>query len=98
MLVYVNVIDIFIAFDPSLQGEKIRKTKPNRKASGPQRDKKLRRLKKSGLNNILKNQSIGLRRLFRYLWQVIDFYEPATFDMLTILTTMLFLLKKLLLL
>ncbi len=32
----------------SLQGEKIKKTRPIRKSGGIQRDKKLRRLKKSG--------------------------------------------------
>ena len=82
----------------SLQEQRIRKTKPIRKSGGPQRDKKLRRLKKSGRDNKFKNQSVGLGRLSRYLPPVIDFYEFPTFDTLALLSIVLILLKKLLLL
>ena len=76
-----------------LQKEKIKKSRPIRKYVGPQRDKILRRLKKGG-----RNQSLGIKRLFAYLPRVINFYGQTTFDTLALLTTVLFLLKKLLLL
>lgn len=76
-----------------LQKEKIKKSRPIRKYVGPQRDKILRRLKKGG-----RNQSLGIKRLFGYLPRVINFYGQTTFDTLALLTTVLFLLKKLLLL
>jgi hypothetical protein len=82
----------------SLQKEKIKKSKPIRRYCGPQRDKKLRRLKKGGRIHVSRNQSLGLKRLFGYLPRVFNFYGKTTFDTLALLTTVLFLLKKLLLL
>jgi hypothetical protein len=81
-----------------LQKEKIKKSRPVRKYGGPQRDKILRRLKKVGRNHVSRNQSLGLKRLFGYLSRIINFYGQTTFDTLALLTTVLFLLKKLLLL
>ena len=78
-----------------LQKEKIKKSKPIRKYVGPQRDKILRRLKKGGRNDVSRNQSLGIKRLFGYLPRVINFYGQTTFDTLALLTTVLFLLKKL---
>jgi hypothetical protein len=82
----------------SLQKEKIKKSKPIRRYCGPQRDKKLHRLKKGGRNQVSGNQSLGLKRLFGYLPRVLNFYGQTTIDTLALLTTVLFLLKKLLLL
>ncbi len=82
----------------SVQGVKIWKTKSIRKSGGIQRNKKLRRPKKSGLNVIFKSQSLRVRRLFGYLPHLINFYGSATFDTSFLLTTLLFLLKKFLLL
>ena len=82
----------------SVQGEKIWKTKPIRKSGGIQRNKELRRPKKSGRNVIFRSQSLRVRRLFRYLPRVINFYGSATFDTSVLLTTLLFILKKFLLL
>ena len=81
----------------SVRGVKIWKTKPIRKSRGIQRNKKLRRPKKSGQKLIFISRSLRVR-LFRYLLSVINFYESATFDISVLLTTMLFILKKFLLL
>ena len=82
----------------SVQGEKIWKTKPIRKLGGIQRNKELRRPKKGGRNVIFRSQSLRIRRLFRYLPRVINFYGSATFDTWVLLTFLLFILKKFLLL
>ena len=82
----------------SVQGEKIWKTKLIRKSRGIQRNKKLRSPKKSRQNAIFRSQSLRIRRLFRYLPRVIKFYGSATFDTWVLLTTLLFILKKFLLL
>ena len=82
----------------SVQREKIWKTKPIRKSGGIQRNKELRRPKKSGRNVIFRSQSLRIRRLFRYLPRVINFYGSATFDTWVLLTFLLFILKKFLLL
>ena len=82
----------------SLQGKKIKKTNPIRKYGGPQRDKILRRLKEGRQNNVSRYKSLGIRRLFGYLPRVVNFYGEATFDTVALLTTILFLLKKLVLL
>lgn len=82
----------------SLQKEKIKNSKPIRRYCGPQRDIKLRRVKKGGRNHVSRNQSLELKRLFGYLPRVLNFYGQTTFDTLALLTTVLFLLKKLLLL
>ncbi len=81
----------------SLQRERIKKIKPNRKFGGPQRDKIERRLKKGSRKDVFRNQSLGLRRLFGFLSCVIICYGNTTFDTLTLFTSVLFLLKKLLL-
>lgn len=81
----------------SLQREKMKKIKPNRKFGGPQRDKILRRLKKCSRKDVFRNQSLGLRRLFGSLSCVINFYGNTTFDTLTLFASVLLLLKKLLL-
>jgi hypothetical protein len=82
----------------SIQGVKIWKTKSTRKSRGIYRNKKLHRPKKRGQNVIFTSQSLRLRRLFRYLPSVINFYGSATFDTSVLLTTLLFILKKFLLL
>lgn len=82
----------------SLQKEKIKRSKPIRKHGGPQRDKILHRLKKDSRNDRSRNSSLGQRRLFEYLPRVINFYGQTSLDTLALLTTILFLLKKLLLL
>ncbi|MDN5846002.1 MAG: hypothetical protein L0H53_06985 [Candidatus Nitrosocosmicus sp.] len=81
-----------------LQKERIKESKPIRKYGGPQRDKILRRLKKGRRNDVFGNQSWGLIRLFGYLPRVINFYRQTIVNTLALLTTILFLLKKLLLL
>jgi len=82
----------------SLQGDKTMKSKiiPD-SASSTKRQKKLRRLKDDGLNNIFRNRS-WRSRLFGFLPQVINFYVLATVDTLPLLKTLLFVLRKLFLL
>ena len=82
----------------SLQTKKTKKKRPVRKSGGPQRDKKLRMLKRNTSNNIFKNQSLGLKILFESLSCVLNFYRASPFDILALFTIVLFLLKKLLLL
>lgn len=82
----------------SLQREKIKEIKPNRKFGGPQRDKILRRLRKGSRNDVFRNLSLRLRRLFGSLPRVMNFYGNLTFETLTLFISALFLLKKLLLL
>ena len=52
MLQYVNETDIFIAIDSCLCKEKKKENKTHSQIWRPQRDKKLRRLKKSGPKTI----------------------------------------------
>ena len=82
----------------SVQVVKIWKTKPIRKSRVIQRNKKLRSPKNSIQNAIFRSQSLRIRRLFRYLPRVIKFYGSATFDTGVLLTTLLFILKKFMLL
>jgi hypothetical protein len=85
-------------FTLSLQIDKTRKTKLIRYSAGrTKRKKKLRRLKKDGLNNLFKNRSWRLR-LLGFLHQAINFCGLATFDILVLLKTLLFVLRKLFLL
>ncbi len=82
----------------SVQRVKIWKTKSTHRSRSIYRNKKLHRPKKSGQNVIFKSQSLRVGRLFRYFPFVINFYGSATFDISVLLTTMLFILKKFLLL
>ena len=82
----------------SLQGDKTRKTKLILDSAGhTKRKKKIRRLKKEGLNDRYKKRS-WRSRLFGFLPRVINFYGLSTFDTSTLLKTLLFVLKKLFLL
>ncbi len=82
----------------SLQGEKSKKIRAVCKSGGIQRGKIFRRLKKGSRIDIFRNKSLGLRSLFESILRVINFYKPAPFDTLVIFTSVLFLLKKSLLL
>ena len=82
----------------SPQGEKEKKIRTIHKSGGPQRDKILRRLKKGTRNDKFRKRTLRLRSLFESLLPVINFCRPAPFDTLVLITSVLFLLKKLLLL
>ena len=82
----------------SLQGDKTRKTKLVRDSAGrTKRKRKLHRLKKDALNNLLRNRS-WRSRLLGYLPPVINFYGLATFNTFALLKILLFVLTKLFLL
>ena len=82
----------------SPQGEKEKKIRTIHKSGGPQRDKILRRLKKGTRNDIFRKRTLRLRGLFEFLLPVVNLCRPAPFDTLLLITSVLFLLKKLLLL
>ena len=82
----------------SLQRKKTKKIRPVCKSGGAQRDTILRRLKKSTKNSIYRNQSLRARSLFESLLRVINFYGTAPSDALVLSTSVLFLLKRLILL
>lgn len=82
----------------SPQGVKEKKIRTIHKSGGPQRDKILHRLKKGTRNDVFRKRTLRLRRLSEFLLPVVNFCRPAPFDAWVLITSVFFLLKKLLLL
>ena len=81
----------------TLKQVKIKKLKPVRKLVCSNQEKVRRGFKGFSRDKIVRNQSLRLRKLFRPLLCIIDFYRNTTFDGSALFTLVLLLLKKLLL-
>ena len=81
----------------SLKQVKIKKLKPIRKLVRSNQEKVRRGFKGFSRDNVVKNQSLRLRKLFRTILCIIDFYGNTTFEGSSLFTLVLLLLKKLLL-
>lgn len=93
----INLI-FLVQLNLSPQGEKEKKIRTIYKSGGPQRDKILRRLKKGTRNDIFRKRALRLRSLFEFLLPVVNFCRPAPFDTWVLITSVFYLLKKVLLL
>ena len=81
----------------TLKQVKIKKLKPIRKLVCSNQEKVRHGFKGFSRDNVLRNQSLSLRKLFRPLLCSIDFYRNTTFDGSALFALVLLLLKKLLL-
>ena len=80
----------------SLKQEKIKELNPVGKSVCSNREKIRRGFEEFSRDNVVINQSLRLRRLFKLLLYNINFYVNKTYDPLTLFTLPLLLLKKLL--
>ena len=81
----------------SLKQIKIKEINPIRKLARNNREKIRRRLEEFSGNNIVMNQWLRLKSLFKLLHCIINFHRNKTYGPLTVFTLSLLILKKLLL-
>ena len=81
----------------TLKQVKIKKVKPVRKLVCSNQEKVRRGFKGFSRDNVVRNQSLRLRKLFRTILCIIDFCGNTTFEGSALFTLVLLLLKKLLL-
>ncbi len=81
----------------SLKQIKIKETTPIRKSARNNREKIRHGLEEFSGNNIVMNQWLRLKRLFKLLHCIINFQGNKTYGLLTVFTLSILLLKKLLL-
>ena len=81
----------------SLKQVIIKKLKPVRKLVRRNQEKVRRGFKGFSRDNVVRNQSLRLRKLLRTLLCITDFYRNTTFDGSVLFTLVLLLLKRLLL-